>query len=549
MKNKKITFKLVFYRTLFSQSAASLTMGSVAAFLRQNGFVCDLCLMERQGLHNAEKILQGEGRKIVIAKPNFKDYSLLLPLLAELKKQREVDSVFFCGPFACLNYHSIMKKLPWLDGILIGDAEETSLDLARLISAGKKLTPQNCSGGVWRKSGGDFFSDFTFRNSRLGLNGLPFPARDVEKIEKGSFINIEASRGCNGGCSFCHIPLVSKISGQEKIDYRSPRLVVDEMEKLNGSLGKKLFIFNDSCFWRGKADNARIIDFCKEIKKRKLSVKFYVYLKVKPEMPEDILSALHQAGLVRVFLGIENISSQSQDVLNKKIALHAYEKAKTKFDKFDINIHIGYIVVEPYSRLSAVAENLKHLRKIDKLFRLGTILEPVRVIPGSGFHKKLVEDGLLEAKADFNGITYGYRYKDRKTARFIKGIKSIFEEIKDEVYEFEYFCTTAFLLKSLLKQDNNKIFLEVDKDFSILEKTADKAMDSLLDFLLGYIDLILAGHLKIDSFGYRKIDFFSEFKKYHLAIKVKHAEIVNKIGLSGGADIIDCIYTGLDRIN
>lgn len=44
METKKITVKLVFYRTLFSQSAASLTMGSIAAFLRQNGFVCDLCL-------------------------------------------------------------------------------------------------------------------------------------------------------------------------------------------------------------------------------------------------------------------------------------------------------------------------------------------------------------------------------------------------------------------------------------------------------------------------------------------------------------------------
>lgn len=155
----------------------------------------------------------------------------------------KVDGIFFCGPYACLNHSSMMGKLPWLDGILIGDAEETSLDLVRLMSIGKKPTPENCSGGVWRKTKRKYFSNYTFRHSRIGLNELPFPARDVEKKEKGSLVNIEASRGCNESCSFCHIPLVSRISRHENINYRSPQLVVDEMEQVNNLFGKKLFIF------------------------------------------------------------------------------------------------------------------------------------------------------------------------------------------------------------------------------------------------------------------------------------------------------------------
>ena len=549
MKNKKIRIKLVFYRTLFSQSAASLTMGSIAAFLRQNRFNCDLCFMERRGLHNAEKILQGDERKIVIAKPNFKDQIFLLPLLAELKKQKAVERIFFCGPYACLNYISLMAKLPWLDGILFGDAEETALALVRLAAINKKPSGKNCAGGVWRKPGGKDFSSFIPRHRKFGLDDLPFPVRDIEKKEKGSYVNIEASRGCSGGCSFCHIPLVSKISGGERADYRSSKLVVDEMEAIHRSLGKKLFIFNDICFWRGEADNGRILDFCREIKRRRLRIKFYVYLKSRPEMPEKILSALRRTGLARVFLGIENISALSQDVLNKKIASSAYDSAKKRFDRYDINIHIGYIVAEPYSKLSAIAENLKYLRRIGKLFRLGTVLEPVRVISGSGLHKKLVKDGLFNADVDFSQTTYGYKYKDQKTARFMRGIRPIFEEIGDEAYEFEYFCTTVFLLESLLRQTDQRKFLAMAADFLILKKTAEKGMDDLLDFFLGYIDLISVGRDKTAAFNFLKANFLFKFKKNNISMKVKSADIINKIRLSGTEAIVDCIYTGLDRIN
>lgn len=549
MKNKKIKIKLVFYRTLFSQSAASLTMGSIAAFLRQNGFGCDLCLLEKQGLHNAEKILLGDEKKIIIAKPNFKDHIFLLPLLAELKKQKAVERIFLCGPYACLNYISIMNKLPWLDGILFGDAEETALDLVKLTAINKKLSDKNCSGGVWRKAGGKDFFSFTPRRRKLGLNDLPFPARDIEKMEKGSYVNIEASRGCNGGCNFCHIPLISKISSYKDINYRSPKLVADEMEIIHRTLKKKLFIFNDSCFWRGEVDNDRVLNFCREIKKRKLPIKFYIYLKSWPEMPKKILSALRQVGLIRIFLGIENISAHSQDVLNKKIQLSAYESAKKRLDRYDINIHIGYIVAEPYSKLLAIAENLKYLRQIDKLFRLGTILESVRVIPGSSLHKKLVKDGLLDNNTNFSEIAHGYKYKDLKTNQFMKGIGSIFEKIGDEAYEFEYFCTTASLLKSLLRQIDKRTFFAVAKDFSILKNMIERSMDGLLDFFLGYIDLIFSGRDKTLALDLLKDDFLSEFKKNHITIKVKYADIINKIKLAGEEEAINCIYTGLERIS
>ncbi|NCB20352.1 MAG: hypothetical protein EOM88_00295 [Clostridia bacterium] len=44
---KNINVKLVFYRTLFSQSAASVTMGSLSAFLSNNKINNDFVLLEK----------------------------------------------------------------------------------------------------------------------------------------------------------------------------------------------------------------------------------------------------------------------------------------------------------------------------------------------------------------------------------------------------------------------------------------------------------------------------------------------------------------------
>ena len=67
--------KLVFSQTLKSQSVASVSMGSLAAYLRAREFRVDMCLLDENGLHNAEAILNNRAmHNIIIAKPNFKDF-------------------------------------------------------------------------------------------------------------------------------------------------------------------------------------------------------------------------------------------------------------------------------------------------------------------------------------------------------------------------------------------------------------------------------------------------------------------------------------------
>ena len=546
-----MSIKLIFYRTLFSQSAASLTMGSLAAFLNQKGIDCELVLLEREGLHNAEKILEGGGDKvnIVIAKPNFKDYSLMFPVLAEMKKQMNIDRVFFCGPYASLNCDTLMADLKWLDGIIVSNIEETSADLVKSFRG--NIFDAKCPGGVWRNCRTKKTSRYFPRTNNVRLDNLPFPNRDIEKEEAGSYVNIEASRGCYGQCNFCHIPLMSRLVGTKNlIDNRQPKLVVAEMQELYEKLGKTLFIFNDSCFWRNEKDNERILEFCSELKKRKMPIKFYIYLKCYPSLPDNVLKELAAVGLIRVFLGIENVSSNSQKVFNKKIDMSSYETIKERFDCYNVNIHIGYMVFEPYSAPDDIIKNLAYLRKVDKLWRLGVILEQVRVVPGTAFHKQLIQDGLIDSNLKYDKLTYGYKFQSPETELIFKMIRKIFlVDLGVKSYEYEYYCTTTGLLRDLCGQSDKKIYARLEGDFAEFQKMKEDSMDCIYRFLRKLVRLVREDVCETTEGKATIKKFLDEFDGHYLALKIKHAYIFCVLKEAGRKDLTDSIYRGLDRLS
>ena len=101
------TVKLAYFRSLMSQSAASLTMGSIAALLRENGIGAEICLFERGNPHNLEQIFAA-GEVIIIAKPNFKDISEMIKLLQFAKTDKAITHIFFADPMLRL-----MQKASW----------------------------------------------------------------------------------------------------------------------------------------------------------------------------------------------------------------------------------------------------------------------------------------------------------------------------------------------------------------------------------------------------------------------------------------------------
>ncbi len=549
-KKRKIRIKLVFFRTLFSQSGASLTMGYLASFLRKFGYKVDLCFLEKDNLHNAERILNNlTENTIIIAKPNFKDFKELLQLLSGLKEFGKIKRVFLCGPFSSLNSKSILKKSKWLDGIILDQIELTSLNLIESMNPELSEWNFNCLGGIWRDPNTCKLTNYISTIESIHFKELPFPARDIEKIEKVSYINIESSRGCLMNCSFCHVALIARNTRpKNKIEFRDPIQVVDEIEYLNKKLKKTLFIFNDSCFWTSSADNDRVLQICSEIKRRKLNIKMYVYLRLKPFIEKNVLKALVEVGLVRVFLGVENISERTQIIYEKVIEQEIFFEARKILENYNVNVHLGYMVFDPFSTLEDILNSFMFLDRIEKIFRLGVILEPVRVIPGSSLHKKLVESGLISEKLSYDKLTYGYKFKNKEVENFFKYLRKIFtKKLGHESYQFEYYSTSFGVLKTILERfhrDSSKNIKSESEFFLNLRKAG---MGIIFDFLVYSLDCYREGK-KVSKAEENR--FIFQLKEVNQKVKIQYGYIVSIVEKwKGGEGILKEIYTGLERLN
>lgn len=537
--------KIIFFRTLFSQSGASLTMSSLAAYLKCLGFDVDLCYLEKDNFHSFEDVIKSkkDEKLIIIAKPNFKDIEVLFPLLQTAKKRELISKVIFCGPFSALNSKSILIENSWVDGIIIDQIESVAGDYLRKIKKGESI--KNCKGGLWRY--GSKIIRYVPGSTYISLDKLPLPLRDVEEKEKGQYVNIEFSRGCIYRCSFCHIPLMQqekKLCGS--LDFRNPVRVVDEMEFLNKKLGKTLFIFNDSVFWSCRNDNERILTLCSEIKKRKLKINIYIYLRCVPFIDDDILEALVRAGLVRVFLGIENNSQMVQKTFNKTISNDAVASIQNKLKKMDVDVHIGYIVFEPYSTINDIWSNIEYLHKTDNLFRLGTILEPVRVIPGTRLYNKLINDGMLNKNANYREITYGYDFAYDDVKDLYYNIKKIFiGDFGKMTYEFEYYCSTMKLLIYLMKKEkyNQDAMNDSLKDeFYSMQR---EITEILYQFFKDIIPIDSKEKLQLSNLSNK---FKQDFSNNFYCLKIAYFNYINHVSRFDNAKVLDRLYTGIERL-
>ncbi len=523
-------------------------MGSLAAYLRSSGREVDLCLLDTKKLHNADVILgTSTDPAVIIAKPNFKDFREMFSLLSGLKKAGLVQRIFFCGPFAVLNAPDIMSKLTWLDGIFL-DQLESSAQIA-LSSMNSDLSSWDFKspGLISRNAQTGHVEDYHPLPAPIPLSDLPFPARDIEQKEMVSFVNIEASRGCLFDCSFCHIPLMSEMPAKTlPINMRDPVHVVDEIEKLNKTMAKTLFIFNDSCFWSTKKDDERILLFCDEIARRKLDVHFYVYLKGDPLIGDEVLHALVKAGLVRIFLGVENSVKASLATYKKRIRPDLYESMKARLDPLGVNIHIGYIAIEPYSSLDDVLSNVEYLFHIGKLFRLGVILEPVRVVPGSSLHWQLKTEGRISSDLSFDEITYGYSFLHKEVGLLHKEWKKIFSPhaLKDIAYGFEYYSTTGELLRVIATRLDSNLGLILQKHFEKFNAKKQEGMNILLEYFRQSIALARKGKVNlVGDTGYNR-QFINEFTQVTEELSILYGSIVSVLKQNGGERAVSEVYLG-----
>jgi anaerobic magnesium-protoporphyrin IX monomethyl ester cyclase len=230
------------------------------------------------------------------------------------------------------------------DYILLGEAEETLLELVRVLESGEST--EDIKGLVYNT--GAEIKNTGRRPVMRDLDQLPMPAWDLVNIEpyrkiwndgNGYFsLNIATTRGCPFKCNWCAKPIYG-----QKYNSRSPEHVVDEIEFLLKNFQPTHFWMCDDIFG---LKPGWVQEFDRLIKERNLKFKYTIQSRVDLMLKEDQIDALASSGAHEIWVGAESGSQKILDAMDKGTTVEQIREAtqllKKKGVKIAFFLQFGY---------------------------------------------------------------------------------------------------------------------------------------------------------------------------------------------------------------
>ncbi len=167
------------------------------------------------------------------------------------------------------------------------------------------------------------------------LDAIPFPAYDLLDMEKylsvwGYLDSVKVglkgttmitSRGCPYQCSYCQ-PTLDALFGP-RLRRRSPLNVIEEIQHLQKAFAIDGVFFHDDTFTINKK---WVLEFCQLMKDKGVNILWGCNSRINT-VDEEILEAMHAAGLRNIHFGIESGSQRVIDeIYQKKIDLADVER-------------------------------------------------------------------------------------------------------------------------------------------------------------------------------------------------------------------------------
>jgi radical SAM superfamily enzyme YgiQ (UPF0313 family) len=233
-----------------------------------------------------------------------------------LKSRRSKAQVLVGG-----EHINIFKKKAFFDCFdfaFYGESDVSFANFLRLLEAGD-TDYSSMTGFIYRQNGEIIETQPSGRIT--DLDELEFPAAHLLHHEHyrmtfanfpaRTYLPIMATRGCPFKCVFCSEPLTNPF-----VRFRSPKNIVDEMEREFKGLGISHFFFLDSNLTLSKP---QIEGVCREILRRNLPITFEGWTRANL-VSRELLSLMKQAGLIRMSYGIESGSPEILRIIRKEVA-------------------------------------------------------------------------------------------------------------------------------------------------------------------------------------------------------------------------------------
>ena len=277
--------------------------------------------------------------------------------------------------------------LKGVDYLVLGEGEVTFKEL--LDSVNDKSRLRDIPGLVFKDNGK--IINTGVRPLIKNIDEVPFPARHMVSykkytslLSKGNIVTtIFTSRGCPYKCTFCDRPHLGKM-----FRARSPENVVQELEECV-KMGIDNFLFYDDTF---SVNKKRVIDICKEIIKRKLSIDWDIRTRVD-NVNEEMLRLMKKAGCNGIHYGIETGSEKILKVLDKGITIEQANRIFELTRKYRIPTLAYFMIGNPTETIDDINTTFKVMKMLKPDYVHLTILTP---FPGTKIYFDGLKSGIIK---------------------------------------------------------------------------------------------------------------------------------------------------------
>ncbi|MCP4603066.1 MAG: radical SAM protein [Proteobacteria bacterium] len=260
------------------------------------------------------------------------------------------------GPHVTFDTNNTLNKYPEIDVVVIGEGEDTVQEFLKVVDAREKWSSVK---GIAFKEKGEIIKTDS-REFIKDLDAIPFPARHLLPLSRyqalGFPVSIITSRGCPGRCIFCQ----GRRMVGKRVRYRSPALVVDEIEEVLSYGFDRINIADD--FFTSNKKRVRLL--CDEILRRNICFGWSAFVRAD-SINTECLKTMKEAGCDTVSFGVESGNSEMLKRIRKGITLDRVRSAVDYCKDVGMEIFASFMVGLPAESKETLRDSRDFAESLD----------------------------------------------------------------------------------------------------------------------------------------------------------------------------------------
>lgn len=328
-----------------------------------------------------------------------------------------------------------MQAMPDVDYGIIGEGEQTSVELIEAIAQGRDI--ETVDGIIYRHADG---LKKTGRRVEIDdLDSLPFPDYEgfnyaeylrlnpdlSDEGKKYSQVSVIGGRSCKYNCTFCFHPSGSKYR------QRSLDSIFKEIDYLVKNYDISYIALREELF---ATDNERVRQFCERVKEYDFD--WSIQLRID-SINQELVDLLRNTRCRYLFVGVESADDKVLKSMRKGITLAQIEEALDMLKNAGLNSRSGVIFGDTVETFESAMFTLDWFKKNYTKYRM--FVDMIIAFPGSTLYKRGCESGVIPNPVDFlkDGcpIVNVSQMKDDEFAQLV----NIIEKMNYRKYNVKYY--------------------------------------------------------------------------------------------------------------